>query len=125
MRSSGSRTNHPENSQSASEDIALPNVSVEPTAAGASVDVDGILDDDPMCMHTVVCVSSHARRNGSQSLPWIDGKPRYGGISLKHTAWTPRSALRSTSAAASCGSQSWMMINGIRRPFESDRKSVV
>src|SRR6478609_3037584 len=123
MRSSGSRTNHPENSQSASDDIALPNVKVDPTAAGASVEVDGILDDDPMCMHTVVWVSSQARRNGSQSSPWIDGRPRYGGISLKHTACTPRSALRSTSAAASWGSHSWMMINGMRRPFESPHHS--
>jgi hypothetical protein len=40
-------------------------VSVEPTAAGASADVLGIFDDDPMCMLMTVSVSSHAARNGS------------------------------------------------------------
>ena len=33
---------------------------------GASGDVAGICDDEPMCMHTTVCVSSHAAKNGSQ-----------------------------------------------------------
>ena len=46
--------------------MALPNVSVEPTAAGASVEVDGIFDDEPMCMLMTVLVSSQARKNGSQ-----------------------------------------------------------
>ena len=41
-------------------------VSVEPTAGGASADVDGIFDDEPMCMHTTVSVSAHAAKNGSQ-----------------------------------------------------------
>ena len=41
-------------------------VSVEPTAAGASADVDGIFDDDPMCIDTTVSVSAHASKNGSQ-----------------------------------------------------------
>ena len=59
-----------------------------PTAAGASADVDGIFDDDPMCMHTTVSVSSHAARNGSQkpSLSCIEGKPRNAGISENVTA---------------------------------------
>ena len=46
--------------------MALPNVSVEPTAAGASAEVDGIFDDDPMCMLMTVPVSAQARKNGSQ-----------------------------------------------------------
>jgi hypothetical protein len=29
-------------------------------------DVDGIFDDEPMCMHTTVSVSAHAAKNGSQ-----------------------------------------------------------
>ena len=33
---------------------------------GASGDVAGIFDDDPMCMQTTVSVSSHAAKNGSQ-----------------------------------------------------------
>ena len=31
-----------------------------------SADVDGIFDDDPMCMHTTVPVSWQAWKNGSQ-----------------------------------------------------------
>jgi hypothetical protein len=41
-------------------------VSVDPTAAGASADVDGIFELDPMCMQTTVSVSAHAPKNGSQ-----------------------------------------------------------
>ena len=36
------------------------------TSTGASIDVTVIDDDDPMCMHTTVPVSSHAAKNGSQ-----------------------------------------------------------
>ncbi len=63
-------------------------VIVDPTAAGASADVDGIFDDEPMCMQTTVSVSSHAARNGSQqpSLSCIDGSPRNEGISENVTA---------------------------------------
>ena len=39
---------------------------LEPTAAGASGEVEGIFDDEPMCMWMTVSVSSHARKNGSQ-----------------------------------------------------------
>ena len=45
---------------------ALMCVSEEPTAAGASADVDGIFELDPMCMLTMVEVSSQAAKNGSQ-----------------------------------------------------------
>jgi hypothetical protein len=45
---------------------AFMKVSVDPTAGGASLDVDGILDDDPMCILITVPVSSHAAKNGSQ-----------------------------------------------------------
>ena len=37
-----------------------------PTAPGASTDVDGIFEPEPMCMHTIVDVSLHASKNGSQ-----------------------------------------------------------
>ena len=67
-------------------------------------EVAGICDDDPMCMLMTVSVSSQAAKNGSQWPEWIEGSPRWAGISLKHTACTPRSALRRTSAAASCTS---------------------
>ena len=35
-------------------------------AGGASEEVTGIFDDDPMCMHTTVPVSSQTEKNGSQ-----------------------------------------------------------
>src|SRR5919106_445400 len=76
--SSGNWTSLPENSQSLIDAIALLKLSVAATPVGASGDVAGILDDDPMCMLIVVCVSSHAARNGSHSPEWIDGRPRCG-----------------------------------------------
>src|SRR3954465_1151025 len=80
------------------------NVSVDPTAAGASADVDGIFDPLPMCMLIVTWASLQASKNGSQWPLWMLGRPRFEGISLKQTACTPRSALRRISAAASTGS---------------------
>src|ERR1700734_2486575 len=103
----------PEKRKSHKEDMALPKLSVAATATGASAEVAGILDDDPMCMHTTVAVSSHAAKKGSQYLPWMLGRPRWGGISLKHTARTPRAALRRTSAAAFSASHSGMRHSGI------------
>src|SRR5215831_13034545 len=105
------------------DDIALPNVSVEPTAGGASADVDGIFDDEPMCMLTTTPVSAQAAKNGSHSPEWIDGSPRYGGISLKHVAVTPRAAFRRISSAARCGSHNGMMMSGMRRPPEPPHHS--
>ena len=46
--------------------MAFWNVRVELTTKGASGEVVGILEDEPMCMHTTVSVSSHAAKNGSQ-----------------------------------------------------------
>src|SRR5256884_3760315 len=94
-------------------------VSVDPTAGGASFDVDGIFDDEPMCMHTTVPVSAHAWKNGSQypSASCTDGSPRNGGISVNATAWPPREALRRVSAPASCEAQSRVIGRGVRRPF--------
>ena len=99
-----------------SDDIALPKLSVAATATGASAEVAGIFDDDPMCMHTTVPVCAHAAKNGSQSPVWMLGRPSTAGISLKHTARAPRDALRRTSAAASSASQSGMIGSGISRP---------
>ena len=42
------------------------------------------------------------------------GSPRCGGISLKQTAWTPRPALRRTSAAARPTSQSGTILSGMQ-----------
>ena len=60
------RTKTPLKRKSTSEKVALVWVRVEPTAGGASADVEGILDDEPMCMLTMVLVSAQARKNGSQ-----------------------------------------------------------
>ena len=46
--------------------MALEKVSVLLTMNGASGDVAGMRDDEPMCMHTTVPVSSQAWKNGSQ-----------------------------------------------------------
>ena len=62
----GKRTSTPENKKSESDAIALLKLSVAATATGASADVAGICDDEPMCMHTTVFVSWQAAKNGSQ-----------------------------------------------------------
>ena len=82
--------------------MALLKLSVAATAGGASGEVAGICDDEPMCMHTTVSVSC-AGREERVPVAAVDrlGRPSCGGISLKQTARTPRSALRRTSAAAS------------------------
>src|SRR4051794_38718191 len=119
----GKRTSTPENRKSDNDAIALLNESVAATATGASPDVAGICDDEPMCMHTTVLVSWHAVKNGSHSPLWMLGSPSLGGISLKHTALTPRAALRRTSSAASWASHSGMRVSGISAPPESPHHS--
>ena len=58
--------------------MALLKLSVAWTEAGASGEVAGIFDDEPMCMHTTVSVSSQASKKGSQcSLSWMLGRPRW------------------------------------------------
>src|SRR5205807_4845693 len=113
------RTSTPENKKSASDAIELLHESRMATDGGASAEVAGILEDEPMCMQTVVRVSSHAAKNGSHSPVWMLGRPRCTGISLKHTARAPRSALRRTSAAASSTSQRGIRQRGMRTPPES------
>src|SRR5689334_12228217 len=49
--------------QSTIEKQQLANVSVEPTAAGASADVDGIFEPLPMCMLIVTLASLQASKN--------------------------------------------------------------
>src|SRR3954447_15612410 len=95
------------------------------TSGGASGEADGIFDDDPMCMQTVVLVSWHTAKNGSQYPVWMLGRPRCVGISLKHTARAPRAALRCTSCAASCASHSGMRQSGMSAPPESPHHSSI
>ena len=74
--------------------MAFENVSVLDTMNGASGDVAGIFELDPMCMQTTVPVSSHARNSGSQKRPlsWTDGRPSGWGFSLKAMPRLPLSA---------------------------------
>jgi len=62
--------------KSTMDDMALPNVNAEATSAGASGDVEGIFDDEPMCIWMDTPCSAHAAKNGSQYSVWIDGRPR-------------------------------------------------
>src|ERR1700733_120350 len=64
--SSGKRTSTPENKKSASDAIELLNDSMMSVEGGASGDAAGILDDEPMCMHSVVFVAWHSAKSGSQ-----------------------------------------------------------
>src|SRR5262245_56353518 len=112
-------------SQSTIEKQQLANVSVDPTAGGAAGEDDGIFESEPMCLVMTAWASLQASKNGSQwpYLSWIDGSSRFGGISLKHTACTPRAALRRTSLAASTGSHNGIRHSGIRRPPDSPHHS--
>src|SRR4051794_3872349 len=101
--------------------MAFENVSVELTMNGASGDVAGMRDDEPMCMQTTVSVSSQAWNSGSQnlSLSWTDGSPSGYGFSENAMAKLPLPAQRRTSSAQSCASHSGTIVNGIKRPFAS------
>jgi hypothetical protein len=63
--------------------MAFWNVSTDETMKGASGEVDGMREEDPMCMQRTVSVSSHARYTGSQwrDLSWIEGSPSGTGFS--------------------------------------------
>ena len=103
--------------------MELLNPTMLPTPAGASRDENGSLDDDPTCMHTVVPVSAHAANIGSQWPVWMLGRSRRVGSSEKHTALTPRAALRSISATASPTSHSGMMQQGMLIPIDGSHHS--
>src|SRR5207249_5596811 len=100
--------------------MAFENVSVELTMNGASGDVDGIFELDPMCMQSTVSVSSHAEKNGAQcSWSCTEGNPRGCGFSLNVTARLPFPAHRRTSSPASFGSHSGIIVTGNSRPRPS------
>src|SRR4051812_22097507 len=122
-RRPGRRTSTPEKRKSDSDDMALPKLRVADTAVGASVEVAGICDDEPMCMQTRVPVSSHAAKNGSQYPECSVGSPSMAVISENATAVTPRDALRRISAAARPTSHRGTRQSGIRRPPESPHHS--
>jgi hypothetical protein len=99
--------------------MAFWNVSVELTMNGASGVVPGIFEDEPMCMHSTVSVSTQAANSGSHSPEWIDGRPRGYGFSENVMAWHPCAAQRRTSSAARRGSHSGTMARGMSRPLPS------
>src|SRR4051794_12128300 len=94
--------------KSTREPMAFCDVRTPLTVKGASGDVVGIDDDEPMCMHRTVPVSAQASKTGSQwfDLWWIDGSPRGWGFSGKVTATAPLAAQRRISAAAAAVSHS-------------------
>src|SRR3954452_4880930 len=102
----GWRTSTPEKRKSLIDDIALPKLNVAATAGGASADVDGICDDDPMCMQVSVSVSAHASKNGSQSPECSGGRPSLAGIADIAPSRPPWAALCRNSAALSPTSHS-------------------
>src|SRR5690349_6318778 len=77
---SGNRASVPEKAQAATDPSAL--CAYMEMASGASGDVVGIDDDEPMCIDTVVSLSSHAAHRTSQSAEYIDGQPSFAGLSL-------------------------------------------
>ena len=109
--------------------MAFWKVSVELMMNGASGDVLGIRDDEPMCMHTTVSVSSQARNTGAQlsDASWMEGSPSGYGFSGKVMAKLPLSAQRWISAAASSASHSGTMVSGISVPLPApaDHSSII
>src|SRR5829696_4801877 len=73
--------------------MAFWNVSVDDTMNGASGEVAGMRDEEPMCMQTTVSVSWQAAKNGSHRPEWIEGRPRGCGFSENATADEPAPAL--------------------------------
>src|SRR3954447_2276956 len=79
---SGNRASVPENTQSASEPSAFCAYIDMDVASGASGDVVGIDDEEPMCIDTVVPLSSHAVHRTSHSPEYIEAQPSFDGLSL-------------------------------------------
>ena len=115
----GKRSSVRENTQSHSDPCAFCELSDIDTASGASSDVVGIDDDEPMCMVTTVSLSVQASHNGSHAPLCSDGWPSFAGFSVNAIAKLPFAAQRRTSAAASSASHSGTSVSGIRRPRAS------
>src|SRR3954451_19574717 len=86
------------------------------TSTGASEAVMTRLDDEPMCMQTIVPSSEHACQNGSQASLCSDGSLSFSGFSENENAWQPFAATRCTSAAIASGSQIGGSERGMKRP---------
>ena len=62
----GMRSNVPEKMKSRTEPIELTKTRLELTMNGASAEVEKTWELEPMCMHSVVPVSTQVRNRGSQ-----------------------------------------------------------
>ena len=69
----GKRVGTRAHSQSAAVTSAFTGNRLVYSSSGAPGERAAVHDDDPLCRHTTVSVSSHARRNGSQWSVCIDG----------------------------------------------------
>ena len=85
------------------------------TSIGASGAVIASLPDEPMCRHTTVPSSEHARHTGSQWSVWKLGRPSGTGFSGNVIAWQPFFATRRTSSPIACGSQIGGIASGMNR----------
>src|SRR4029079_18573803 len=79
----GKRRSVPENTQSHTDPCAFWAFNAIDVASGASSDVVGIDDDEPMCIDTTVSLSLHASHSGSHAPVYSDGKPSFAGFSVK------------------------------------------
>src|ERR1700722_7737528 len=112
---SGNRNQKSAHNRSPSKKMDMTEESPMPTEAGASVDVEAALDEDPTCRQRTVAESEHAAKRGSQWPEWIDGIWSADGFSEKGTAWHPLAASRRTSSAALCTSNSGKMPQAMNR----------
>src|SRR5579862_9012805 len=103
---SGNRSSVREKTQSHTEPCAFWAFKDIETASGASSDVVGIDDDEPMCIDTTVAVSLQASHSGSHFPLCREGKPSLAGFSVNAMAKLPFAAQRRTSSAARDASHS-------------------
>src|SRR3954463_6601363 len=112
----GKRVHTPDHSQSAHARKALPGKMVGKSSKVVSIDGTGAHDAEPVCRQMTVSVSSHAAHSGSQSRLCGDGSFICAGNSGNERARKPRAALARTNSAATKGSCSHVICNGMMRP---------
>src|SRR6185437_8979508 len=104
-----------DHSHSPAASSAFTGKTVGNSSNGGSGEGSGAHDDEPVCRHTTVPVSSQAAKNGSQRPLKMDGSCSWAGNSGKLTALKPRAALARTSAAPTSTSTSQGSCSGIMR----------
>src|SRR5690348_9763140 len=103
----------PENSQSVVEFARLRLMLTACTPKGASGDVFGLTEDDPMCVHNGIFVSFTTAKKSSHAPEWMDGNPNGCRFSEKAMALAPLPAHRSVSSTAKRVSHNGMMTIGM------------